>query len=99
MLFKSFETDSFNINLRKFLEIHSSLVQKYESKKRMELQPVQINGVAYTFSTGKHNQLQKAVIEEFAPRFAPFSSCLYVGDTTKKDLVKDVEFPPIKNNL
>lgn len=57
----------------------------------MELQPVQINGVAYTFSTGKHNQLQKAVIEEFAPRFAPFSSCLYVGDTTKKDLVKDVE--------
>ena len=90
-LFRSFKTDSFDINLRKFLEIHSSLVQKYESKKRMEMQPVKINGIDYTFSTGKHNQLQKAVIEEFAPRFAPFSDCLYVGDTTKKDLVKDVE--------
>ena len=34
LLLKSLETDSFNINLRKFLEIHSSLVQKYESKKK-----------------------------------------------------------------
>lgn len=42
------------------------------------------------FSPGKHNQLQKAIIEEFAPRFAPNSECLYVGDTTEKDLVKNV---------
>ena len=59
--------------------------------RKMELQPVKINGLDYTFSTGKHNQLQKAVIEQFAPRFAPYSSCLYVGDTTKKDLLKNVE--------
>lgn len=45
----------------------------------------------FTFSPGKHNQLQKAIIEEFAPRFAPNSECLYVGDTTEKDLVKNVE--------
>lgn len=30
----------------------------------------------------------KAIIEEFAPRFAPNSECLYIGDTVKKDLVK-----------
>ena len=35
--------------------------------------------------------LQKAIIEEFAPRFAPNTECLYVGDTTEKDLVKNVE--------
>lgn len=31
------------------------------------------------------------IIEEFAPRFAGNSECLYVGDTIKKDLVKNEE--------
>ena len=53
--------------------------------------PVRINGIDFTFSPGKHNQLQKAIIEEFAPRFAPNAECLYVGDTTEKDLVKNIE--------
>ena len=52
---------------------------------------VKINSNDYTFSAGKHNELQKAIIEEFAPRFAPNSECLYVGDTIEKDLVKNVE--------
>ena len=52
--------------------------------------PVKINGQDFTFSPGSHNELQKAIIEEFAPRFAPGSECLYVGDTTEKDLVKNV---------
>ena len=46
---------------------------------------------ALNFLAGKHNELQKAIIEEFAPRFAPNSECLYVGDTIEKDLVKNVE--------
>ena len=50
-----------------------------------------INHQDFTFSPGKHNELQKAIIEEFAPRFAPNSECLYVGDTIQKDLVKNVE--------
>ena len=53
--------------------------------------PVQINGADYTFSTGDHNLLQKAIIEEFAPRFAQNCMCLYVGDTIEKDLVKNTE--------
>lgn len=53
--------------------------------------PVKINNQDFTFSPGKHNQLQKAIIEEFAPRFAPNSECLYVGDTTEKDLVKNID--------
>ena len=54
----------------------------------MKKMPVKINGEDFSFSTGKHNQLQKAILEEFAPRFAPNAECLYVGDTIKKDLVK-----------
>ena len=53
--------------------------------------PVIINGEKFEFSTGKHNELQKAIIEEFAPRFAQNSIVLYVGDTKDKDLYKDNE--------
>ncbi|MCQ2250883.1 MAG: restriction endonuclease [Bacteroidales bacterium] len=74
-----------------FLSNHESLVAKYSSKKKLEQVPVIINGIELNFSTGKHNELQKAIIEEFGSRFAKGSECLYVGDTTEKDLVKNVE--------
>ncbi len=74
--------------LKEFKKNHQSLIEIYASKKEMEKMPVRINGEDFTFSIGKHNQLQKAIIEEFAPRFAPNSECLYVGDTIQKDLVK-----------
>ena len=74
-----------------FLSSHETLMDIYASKRTMRKMPVRINGENFTFSPGKHNKLQKAIIEEFAPRFAPDSECLYVGDTTEKDLVKNVE--------
>lgn len=77
--------------IKSFKQNHQSLIEIYASKKEMEKMPVKINGKDFTFSTGKHNQLQKAIIEEFAPRFAPNSECLYVGDTIQKDLVKQEE--------
>lgn len=75
----------------RFLVYHKKLVDIYASKKKMTMMPVRINGNSFQFSTGKHNELQKAIIEEFAPRFAPDSECLYVGDTIEKDLVKNVD--------
>lgn len=76
-------------NLTSFMEAHETLIDMYASKKKIEKMPVKINGENFTFSPGKHNQLQKAIIEEFAPRFAQNSECLYVGDTIAKDLVKN----------
>ena len=90
-LIQSFGTDKWADKLTAFLESHETLVQLYASKRSMRKMPVKINGTDFTFSPGKHNQLQKAIIEEFAPRFAPNSECLYVGDTTEKDLVKNEE--------
>ena len=63
--------------LKAFLSNHERLVDIYASKKIMEKMPVKINGQDFTFSPGSHNELQKAIIEEFAPRFAPGSECLY----------------------
>ena len=77
--------------LEAFKQNHESLIDIYASKKQMKKMPVKINGEDFTFSPGKHNQLQKAIIEEFATRFAPNSECLYVGDTIQKDLVKREE--------
>ena len=76
--------------LKAFLNNHERLVDIYASKKIMEKMPVKINGQNFSFSPGSHNKLQKAIIEESAPRFAPGSECLYVGDTIEKDLVKNV---------
>lgn len=90
-LIQSFGTADWESKLASFMENHDSLVDLYASKRTMRKMPVKINGEDFTFSPGKHNQLQKAIIEEFAPRFAPNSECLYVGDTTEKDLVKKVD--------
>lgn len=79
------------IAIKSFVSNHEKLIEIYASKKAMTKMPVKINNQEFTFSAGKHNELQKAIIEEFAPRFAPSSECLYVGDTIEKDLVKNIE--------
>lgn len=78
-----------NVALKKFMKKHESLTALYGSKKKMQKMPVSVGGVNYELSPGKHNQLQKSILEEFAPRFAPSAKCLYLGDTAKKELVKD----------
>lgn len=90
-LIKCIGSEAWEDKLAEFKQNHSSLVDQYTSKKIMEKMPVKINGADFTFSPGSHNLLQKLIIEEFAPRFAPHSECLYVGDTIAKDLVKDVD--------
>jgi type II restriction enzyme len=35
-------------------------------------------------SEGKHNELQRAVVERFLPRFTPSAELLYIGDTANK---------------
>ena len=81
--------DNDNNALLSFKKQNISLVDLYSSRRNIKKMPVKINGADYSFGPGKHNQLQKAIIEEFAPRFASNSECLYVGDSTDKDLVKD----------
>ncbi|WP_373811043.1 BsuBI/PstI family type II restriction endonuclease [Porphyromonas macacae] len=80
-----------NSIVQNFLSSHQALSQIYASKKKMRMMPVRINNIDFNFSPGNHNELQKAIIEDFAPRFAPNSECLYIGDTIQKDLVKNVQ--------
>lgn len=90
-LLQSYATPNWREKLESFLSVHETLIDQYASKRTMRKMPVRINDTDFSLSPGKHNELQKAIIEEFAPRFAPNSECLYVGDTTEKDLVKNVD--------
>lgn len=91
LLVKTFQSSLWEEQKNNFLKSHQNLIDLYSSKKAVRKMPVKINGDDFTFSPGKHNQLQKFIIEEFAPRFAENSECLYVGDTIQKDLVKNEE--------
>lgn len=91
LLVKTFQSNRWKEQKSNFLKSHQNLIELYSSKKAVRKMPVKINGGDFTFSPGKHNQLQKLIIEEFAPRFAENSECLYVGDTIQKDLVKNEE--------
>lgn len=91
LLVKTFQSNLWKDQKSNFLKSHQNLIDLYSSKKAVRKMPVKINGDDFTFSPGKHNQLQKFIIEEFAPRFAENSECLYVGDTIQKDLVKNDE--------
>jgi hypothetical protein len=86
---QSFGTEHWEEKLGVWLEEHETLVEKYSQVREMTMIPVVANGQQLQFSPGKHNQLQKAIIEEFAPRFAHGAEVLYVGDTKKKDLIKN----------
>lgn len=88
-LLQSFGSADWTGSVEMFQENHESLISIYSSKRCLKKVPVTINDSLFSFSPGKHNELQKAIIEEFAPRFAPKSECIYVGDTIKKDLVKN----------
>lgn len=54
-------------------------------------QQIAVEGKEIKLSAGKHNELQAAVIEKFAPRFAGGGKVLYLGDTANKDLFVDKE--------
>lgn len=71
-----------------FLAVAGSLSETYGAARAMEQVPVTLpDGTELLLSPGKHNEVQAAIIMEFAPRFAPGALVLYLGDTTHKGLV------------
>jgi len=60
--------------------------QKRNIKKVMITLP---DGTALDFSYGTHNELQKAIIEDFLPLFGFGAQLLYVGDTVDRNSFKE----------
>lgn len=73
--------------LSNFNSTRPSLAELLERKRNIEQIPVTLpGGKPLTLSLGEHNVLQKAVIEQFLPRFGSDCYVLYIGDTSNKML-------------
>lgn len=88
-LIRTYQTAEWATALKYYTKYNNALVHSYQSKKELQKMPVRVNGQDLRFSPGKHNQLQKAILEVFAPRFAQGFECLYVGDSADRDLYKN----------
>ena len=89
---RSFGTQQWQNHLELFLATHESLVEQYAQERKQIRVPVQIAPKReIDLSPGDHSELIRDVIEKFAPRFAPNSVLIYVGDTGEKWAYYDKE--------
>ena len=87
---RRYGTEDWDSAVDRFWHEHRTLLERYASVRDHVMVPVRMpDGRTVRLSPGKHNELQKAVVEEFAPRFAPDARLLYLGDTSQKDLFVD----------
>jgi len=91
-LARTFGTKAWRKRLAQFLSEQETLVARYAKNREQNRIPVQIaTGTSITLSPGEHSELICAIIEEFAPRFAPGSVLIYAGDTGDKTGYFDME--------
>lgn len=89
---KVFGKPRFSKSCEEFIQQHGSLSATYSRARNLLRVPVNFpDGSRVDLSPGIHNELQRRVVEEFAPRFAHAAEVLYLGDTAEKRLVIDVE--------
>ncbi len=84
-LLRTFGTDAWRNKLVEYLATRETLSARYAKERTQTLIPVEIApGQKISLSSGEHSDLIRAVIEDFAPRFAPGSILVYAGDTGDK---------------
>ncbi len=84
-LIKCFGTKKWTAKLAAYLVEDQTLIAQYARERKHNLIPVVIApGKTIALSPGEHSELIRAIIEDFAPRFAPGSVLVYAGDTGEK---------------
>ena len=91
-LLHSFESAEWEDELLRFRHGVGELKDRLSKSREFNMVPVTLpNGQRYQLSPGPHNEIQKAIIEEFLPRFSRGAQVLYIGDTAKKILHQETE--------
>jgi type II restriction enzyme len=86
-LIVTYKTKGWDKALETFNSNRPALSEILSRKRNIEKIPVKLpNGKPLELSLGEHNILQKAIIEEFLPRYGSDCSVLYIGDTSNKSL-------------
>lgn len=84
---QAFGTEQFESAVVSFTRAFGNLAEAYAAVRNRNLVPLMLpSGVHLTLTPGKHNELQAAIISEFAPRFAAGGKVLYLGDAADKTL-------------
>ncbi len=84
-LLRTFGTPVWHDALNNYLAKRETLVARYAKEREQNRIQVKIAPQRkITLSPGEHSELIRAIIEEFAPRFAPGSVLVYAGDTGDK---------------
>ena len=84
-LLHTFGTSGWHEGLTSYLAGRETLVARYAMEREQNRIPVEIApGQEITLSPGEHSELIRAIIEDFAPRFAPGCVLVYAGDTGDK---------------
>lgn len=104
-LVRLYGTKSWDNGLKGFKADFSTLKNIYLEERDILKIPVKTPGnIIYELSPGGHNELQKAIVEEFGAYFAPGSKLLYLGDTSNKYLhidshtLKKISLPEIAHD-
>ncbi|EBP0013897.1 restriction endonuclease [Salmonella enterica] len=84
-MLRTFGSPAWHDSLTIYLAERETLVARYAKEREQNRIPVEIAaGQQITLSPGEHSELIRAIIEDFAPRFAPGSVLVYAGDTGEK---------------
>ncbi|EKM2760924.1 restriction endonuclease, partial [Escherichia coli] len=84
-MLRTFGSPAWHDSLTTYLAERETLVTRYAKEREQNRIPVEIAaGQQITLSPGEHSELIRAIIEDFAPRFAPGSVLVYAGDTGEK---------------
>ena len=102
---RAFGTTQFDKKCLAFIKAHGSLNDTYsKARNLLKVAVILPDGSTIALSPGKHNELQRAIIEQFAPRFAPGAALAYMGDTADKnlivnaDLLERLKIPPMNHD-
>lgn len=89
-LIQTFGLNEWEASLEDFLSTRETLTEQLAKARSLEQVPVTLpGGLQLALSPGEHNELHKAVVEKFLPRYGYGAEVLYIGDAADKYLHLD----------
>jgi type II restriction enzyme len=83
---RAFGTDAWEDALASVMANYETLREQLSAEREMQRVPIELaSGVELDFGPGAHNELQRAIVEEFLPRYGYGAEVLYIGDAEDKD--------------
>ena len=84
---RKYGTDEWEDALNAYKSIHESYARQLRQIRDIAPgNPVNYGGINLNLGSGKHNKLQKVILDRFAPLFSPGAELLYIGDASNRML-------------